>query len=187
MIVRFSTKDARISEDVLHTMEKKLHQRLDPFYRNEPADATAVLVKITEKKRIYKLEINMPYGGQLLRAEHEERDHALPALDRGIDVLDRQIRKHKTRMVRGLRDSIKADDRAEPADPAEVAVPMEGAEEFRVVRVKRYENKPMTVQDALLQMDLLGHSFYVFHNSETHSVCTAYRRNDGDYGLIELI
>ena len=188
MIVRFSTKDARIPEDVLRTMEKKLHQRLDPYYRAEAADATTITVRIAEKKHIYKLEINMPYGGQLLRAEHEERDSAMPALDKGIDALERQMRKHKTRMTRNLRETIKPDDRAAgQPDPAEVALPVEGEEEFRVVRVKRYESKPMSVQDALLQMDLLGHSFYMFFNAETNSTCTAYRRTDGDYGLIELI
>ncbi len=188
MIVRFSTKEARLPEDTLHAMEKKVHARLDPYYRNEAADATTVLVKISEKKHFFKMEINMPYGGQLLRTEHEERDNAMPALDKGLDVLERQVKKHKTRMNRNLRESIKDEAAALVEDAAGTeAVAMDDGEEYRVVKVKRYEAKPMSVQDALLQMDLLGHSFFMFHNTETNAVCTAYRRTDGDYGLIELV
>ena len=186
MNVRFVTKDARLPEDLLRTMEKKLHQRLDSYYRSGEADVT-VLVKIAEKKHVFKVEINMPYGGQLLRTENEERDSAMPALDKGIDVLERQVKRHKTRMTRHLRDSIKPGEDIELLD-IEVEMEAEAAddEDFRVVKIKRYEAKPMTVQDAVLQMELLGHSFYMFHNTENNQICTAYRRNDGDYGLIEL-
>jgi len=193
MNVRFSAKDARLPEHVLHTMEKKLQQRLGAYYRHErqdEADSTTVLVKITERKHVFKVEINMPYGGQWLRTENQERDSALPALDKGIDVLERQVKKHKTRMTRNLRDSIKpGEDAALSALEMEVAADADEAadEDFRVVRLKSYESKPMTVQDAVLQMELLGHSFYMFHNTENNKICTAYRRNDGDYGLIELI
>lgn len=189
MNVRFITKDARLPEDVLPTMEKKLHQRLDAYYRNEGPEAATVLVKVAEKKRVYKVEINMPYGGQLLRTENEERDNVMPALDKGIDVLERQVKKHKTRMTRRLRDSIKPGDAAKlQALETEVDAEADAAasEDFRVVRVKIYESKPMSVQDAVLQMELLGHNFYMFYNTENNKVCTAYRRNDGDYGLIEL-
>jgi len=190
MNVRFVTKEARLPEDVLRTMEKKLHQRLDAYYRGEAAGAVTVMVKITEKKHVYKVEINMPYGGKLLRTENEERDSAMPALDKGIDVLERQVKRHKTRMTRNLRDSIKpGEDAALSALEMEAATGADEAadEDFRVVRRKRHESKPMTVQDAVLQMELLGHSFYTFHNTENNTVCTVYRRNDGDYGLIELI
>lgn len=183
MIVRFAAKDARLPEDMLKTMEKKLHQRLDSYYRNEAEDATTILVKIAENKRIFKMEINMPYGGQMLRAEHAERENAMTALDKGIDVLERQIKKHKTRITRNLRQSLHP---LEPVDLADIAEPEEG-EAFRVVKVKRYETKPMAVQDALLQMDLLGHNFFMFMNAENNKACTVYRRNDGDYGLIELV
>lgn len=189
MNVRFAAKDARLPEDVLHTVEKKLHQRLDSYYRGEPLDASTVLVKVAEKKRVYKVEINMPYGGQLLRTEHEERDNPMPALDKGIDVLERQIKKHKTRMTRNLRDTIKLSELVPEPDESAAGIEIDGAEsgDFRVVKVKRYESKPMSVQDAVLQMELLGHNFYMFHNVESNRVCTAYRRNDGDYGLLELV
>ena len=188
MDVRFVAKDARLPEDALHTMEKKLRQRLDSYYRNDRIFvdvAPIVLVKISEKKRIFKVEINMPYGGQLLRTENEERDSAMPALDKGIDVLERQVKRHKTRMTRKLRDSIKPGEAADTPPDADTESDADG--DFRVVKVKRHESKPMSVQDAVFQMELLGHSFYTFQNSENNKVCTAYRRNDGDYGLIELV
>ncbi|MDR3050496.1 MAG: HPF/RaiA family ribosome-associated protein [Oscillospiraceae bacterium] len=184
MIVRFAAKDARLPQDILDTTEKKLHQRLDGYYRHETPDASTVLVKIAERKRVFKVEINMPYGGQLFRTENEERETPLPALDKGIDVLERQIKKHKTRLSRDLRQSLTPE---EPVTLADLTPQDEDETEFKLVKVKRYAGKPMTVQDALIQMDLLGHTFYTFYNADTNSVCTAYRRNDGDYGLIELI
>ena len=102
MTVRIAAKDTKLPEDVLLSIEKKLHQRLDSYYRNERAEdesGSILTVKISERKRQFKVEINMPYGGQLLRTENEERDNVMPALDKGIDVLERQVKKHKTRMA----------------------------------------------------------------------------------------
>lgn len=183
MIVRFVIKDCHIWEEVQQKMEKKLHQRLDAYYRQEAEDTSTVVVKITENKRVFKVEINMPFAGHQLRTENEERENPMPALDKGIDLLERQMRKHKTRMTRSLRQ-----ERPVPAEeaPQALAEDEEGNGEYRVVKVKQYESKPMSVQDAIFQMDLLGHTFFTFLNAETGAVCTAYRRNDGDYGLIEL-
>lgn len=177
MIVRFVTKDAHVPQNVLDTMEKKLHQRLDAYYRSEEEDASTIVVKITERKGIYKVEITMPYGGHQMRTENEERDLSLPALDKGIDILERQIKKHKTRINRRLREvpELASDAAAEEPD-----------EPYAVVKIKHYESKPMSVQDAILEMNLLGHTFFTFYNADNKQVCTVYRRNDGDYGLIEI-
>lgn len=183
MRVTFMLKDARIDENTQDKMEKKLHQRLDAYYKHEAEDETQITVKITEKKRLFKVEINMPYAGHQLRTENSERENPMPALDKGIDLLERQMRKHKTRMNRSLRET------PQPMENVTVADLVENDEEFTefsVVKVKQYAAKPMTVQDAIFQMDILDHSFYTFFNAETNSVCTVYRRNDGDYGLIEL-
>ena len=175
MIVRFITKDAHVPQNVLDTMEKRLLQRLGVYYRGEEEDASTIVVKITERKGVYKVEITMPYGGHQMRTENEERDLSLPALDKGIDILERQIKKLKTRLNRRLRE---VPELAPEADEPEDA--------FAVVKVKRYENKPMTVQDAILEMNLLGHAFFTSFNADSKQVCTVYRRNDGDYGLIEI-
>ena len=179
MIVRFIVKDARIPQSALDMMEKKLHQRLDGYYRTQAEDASTLVVKITERKGVYKVEITMPYAQHVLRTENEERDMAMPALDKGIDILERQVKKHKTRLSRNLRDV--------PQPIEEAAESAEEARDFDVVKVKRYERKPMSVQDAILEMDLLEHTFFTFFNSQSQQICTVYRRADGDHGLIELI
>ena len=124
--------------------------------------------------------MTMPYMGHTLRTENREREISLPALDKGIDILERQMKKVRTRLSRDLRK------KPEPAD-APAAAEEEPVEELgRVVRVKRHAGKPMSVEDAILEMNLLGHNFYMFNNIETGNAATVYRRNDGDCGLIEL-
>lgn len=179
MNVRFIVKDARIPQSALETMEKRLHQRLDGYYRTQTEDTSTLVVKITERKGIYKVEITMPYAQHVLRTENEEREMAMPALDKGIDILERQVKKHKTRLTRNLRDV--------PQPLADVEPEAADEHDYEVVKVKQYERKPMTVQDAILEMNLLEHSFFTFLNAQTQQVCTVYRRADGDYGLIELV
>lgn len=180
MNVRFVVKDVRIPQSALELMEKRLHQRLDAYYRTQTEDTSTLVVKITERKGVYKVEITMPYAQHMLRTENEERELAMPALDKGIDILERQVKKYKTRLTRNLRDV------PQPLlDVVETDVPEEG--DYAVVKVKQYERKPMTVQDAILEMNLLEHSFFTFLNAQTMQVCTVYRRADGDYGLIELL
>lgn len=185
MVIRFVLMDVHVNEDTQNRMEKKLHQRLDAYYKNEPEEQTTITVKITEKKNIYKVEINMPYWGHQLRTENEVRDTPMPALDKGVDLLERQMRKYKTRMTRDKRNTPSPLESVTLADVVETDE-NESTSEFNVVKVKHYAAKPMTVQDAIFQMDLLGHSFFTFFNAEVSAVCTVYRRNDGDYGLIEL-
>ena len=123
--------------------------------------------------------MTMPYMGHTLRTENQEREISLPALDKGIDVLERQMKKLRTRLGRDLR-------KKPVAAPAEVPAEEPEEEEEAVVRVKRYAAKPMSVEDAILEMNLLGHSFYMFNNIETGRAATVYRRKDGGCGLIEL-
>ena len=100
-------------------------------------------------------------------------------LEKAIDILERQIVKCKTKLARGRHQTITADD-AESAIEVE-----EEPDNYPIVRVKTYEMKPLTVQDAILHMNMVGHSFYMFKNRENGKICTVYKRNDGDYGLIE--
>lgn len=178
MIVRFVTKDAHVPASIQETMNKRVHQRLDAYFKEEAENATTVTVRITEQKSTYKVEMTMPYMGHTLRTENQEREISLPALDKGIDVLERQMKKLRTRLGRDLR-------KKPVAAPAELPAEEEETEEA-VVRVKRYAAKPMSVEDAILEMNLLGHSFYMFSNIESGMAATVYRRKDGGCGLIEL-
>ena len=179
MIIRFVMKDAHVPAAVQETMNKRVHQRMDAYFKEEAEDATVITVRITEQKSTYKVEMTMPYMGHTLRTENQEREISLPALDKGIDVLERQMKKLRTRLGRDLR-------KKPVAAPAEVPAEEPEEEEEAVVRVKRYAAKPMSVEDAILEMNLLGHSFYMFNNIETGRAATVYRRKDGGCGLIEL-
>ena len=178
MIIRFNVKDAHVPQNILETMERRTHQRLDPYFKDEAEAETVINIRITEQKSEFRVELTMEYMGRTLRTENREREISLPALDKGVDILERQMRKVRTRLSRDLRKT------PEPIEaPAE---PEEDAENARVVRVKTYDGKPMSVEDAILQMDLLGHNFFMFHNLETGRAATVYRRADGGCGLIEL-
>ena len=174
MIVRFVMKDAHVPASIQETMNKRCHQRMDAYFRDEAPDATVITVRITEQKSTYKVEMTMPYLGHTLRTENQEREISLPALDKGIDILERQMKKLRTRLGRDLRKKPAIEEEA----------PEEAAEQ--VVRIKRYAAKPMSVEDAILEMNLLGHSFYMFNNIESGNAATVYLRKDGGCGLIEL-
>ena len=181
MIVRFVMKDAHVPASIQETMNKRCHQRMDAYFKDEAPDATVITVRVTEQKSTYKVEMTMPYLGHTLRTENQEREISLPALDKGIDILERQMKKLRTRLGRDLRKK--------PAVAEEAPTPAEEEaieEQEKVIRVKRYAAKPMSVDDAILEMDLLGHSFYMFNNIETGNAATVYLRKDGGCGLIEL-
>ena len=183
MIVRFVMKDAHVPASIQETMNKRCHQRMDAYFKDEAPDATVITVRVTEQKSTFKVEMTMPYLGHTLRTENQEREISLPALDKGIDILERQMKKLRTRLGRDLRKKPVAQE-----EPAEAAPEVEAVEETeeKVIRVKRYAAKPMTVEDAILEMDLLGHSFYMLNNQESGMIATVYRRKDGGCGLIEL-
>ena len=116
MIVRFVMKDAHVPAAVQETMNKRVHQRMDAYFKEEAEDATVITVRITEQKSTYKVEMTMPYMGHTLRTENQEREISLPARDKGLDVLERQMKKLRTRLGRDLRKK----PVAAPADvPAE--------------------------------------------------------------------
>ena len=181
MIVRFVLKDAHVPASIQETMNKRCHQRMDAYFKDEAPDATVITVRVTEQKSTFKVEMTMPYLGHTLRTENQEREISLPALDKGIDILERQMKKLRTRLGRDLRKKPAVAEDA-PAIAEEEAI----EEQEKVIRVKRYAAKPMSVDDAILEMDLLGHSFYMFNNIETGNAATVYRRTDGGCGLIEL-
>ena len=181
MIIRFVMKDAHVPASIQETMNKRVHQRMDAYFKDEAEDATVITVRVTEQKSMYKVEMTMPYLGHTLRTENQEREISLPALDKGIDILERQMKKLRTRLGRDLRK------KPEITAEAPAAAEREEEEETEaLIRVKRYPAKPMSVEDAILEMNLLGHSFYMFGNIESGNAATVYRRRDGGCGLIEL-
>ena len=178
MIIRFVLKDARVPQSIQDTMIKRVHQRMDAYFKDEAEDATVITVRVTQQKSMFKVEMTMPYMGHTLRTENEEREISLPALDKGIDILERQMKKLRTRLTR--------DKRRKPTVDEAAVIPEIEEEEEQIIRTKRYAAKPMSVEDAILAMDMLDHAFYMFINIETDLPATVYRRKDGGCGLIEL-
>lgn len=136
-------------------------------------DATAKITATVEKN-VKICEITLTKKNMIFRAQ-ERSDDLEESLDKCVDSLIRQIRKNKTRIERKLRDVSFDDVLADVVDE----------DEIEIVRTKTVVLKPESVEEAILQMNLLGHMFYMFRNAETDEICVVYKRNDGGYGLIE--
>ncbi|PKK40319.1 Ribosomal subunit interface protein [Clostridiaceae bacterium JG1575] len=179
MNVSIFARDMKPAEGMEDLIEKKL-SRLDKYFKSD-VDAKVTLSAI---KRNQKVEVLIPFNGLYLRAE-ETTDDMHKAVDRVVEKLERQLRKNKTRIEKRhtketLRNpSFNAQAFAEPEGGMD-----EEEQEKQVVRTKTFELKPMTEDEAILQMELLGHNFYVYDDLSGNT-CVLYRRNDGNYGLIE--
>ena len=163
-------KQMNVRESLYGVIEKKL-EKFDKFFGED----TEALVTCKVRKGVKIIEITINYGTTLFRAE-EESDTFMTALDRAVEGLERQIRKNKTRLEKKMKSGaffIDDDDDDEFVDEYE----------FRI-RTKTFPFKPMTPEEAILQMNLLGHTFFAFTDAETSDVCVVYKRKDGDYGMI---
>ena len=166
----FTGKKVNLSNRVQSYAEKKVG-KLERYFKTEPE---ASLVFSVEKDRS---------GGMVLRVAESTSD-LFASIDAAVTSMERQLRKHKTRLEKRLRQD--AFERTVPDEEASTLVPDVVEEsEFEVVRTKKFPIKPMTVDEAILQMDLLGHTFYAFKNEDGGAFSVVYRRNNGGYGLIE--
>jgi putative sigma-54 modulation protein len=161
MTVRDSLKSA---------VEKKL-RKFDKFF----GDTTEAFVTCKTRKGVKIIEITVNYGGTTFRCE-EESDTFITALDRAVEGLERQIRKNKTKVEKMVKRGafvITEDDDDEYVEEGDFEI-----------RVKTFPFKPMTPEEAILQMNLIGHSFYAFSDAESGETCVVYKRKEGSYGLI---
>jgi putative sigma-54 modulation protein len=169
-----------VTEALNDYVEKKL-SRLERYF-DAPLSSEAH-VTLSVVKGLQTVEVTIPLAGAILRAEDKNND-MYAGIDLVVDKLERQIRKHKTKANRKIRldggksELFKADPLISGAYPDE-------DDEFELVRTKRFNLKPMDVEEAILQMNLVGHNFFVFSNMDTSEVNVVYIRNDGKYGLIE--
>ncbi len=169
-----------VTDKVRGYVEKKL-SKLDKFFKDE-SEARVVLGRVKEKEYI---EASIYAGGMIYRAEVTD-DDILAAIDRIVDVIERQIRKNKTRLQKQKRINPNTDWTNSMISGSEYTEGEETAE-FEVVKTKRFTVKPMTVEEAILQMKLLGHTFFIFKNHETDEMNIVYERKDGKYAVIESI
>lgn len=154
-------------------------------YFNEDLQANAnVNLKVYNDSQT-KVEVTIPLKSLTLRAEERHND-MYAAVDLIVDKLERQIRKYKTKVNRKFREREGVGAYfANVVSPEQAAYQDESEEELHIVRTKQFELKPMDQEEAVLQMDMLGHNFYVFTDAESNGTNIVYKRRDGKYGLIE--
>ena len=164
-----------VTDAIRSYIEEKIG-RLEKYFEN-PADITAnVLIKVRGKDQV--VEVTIPAPKLILRGEESNKD-LYASIDLVSDKLERQIRKNKTRM------SSKNNKKNVTDFIAEFSVDELELDKNVIVKRKHIEMKPMNEEEAILQMELLGHEFFVYKDSENNNVCILYKRKDGDYGIIE--
>ena len=167
----YASKDMAVSDSLKSRVEKKL-SKLERYFREEP-EAT-IRFKVQKGARNI-VEITVNAAGVILRAEESSNDMYL-SIDHAVDKLESQIRRHRTKLEKRIRSS-----ELEPV----AEVPAFEEQNYDIVRVKKFSVKPMSVEDAITQMELLGHDFFLFQNEESETMNVLYRRHDGSYGLLQ--
>lgn len=174
MKVTVMAKNIQLTPALKENAEKKI-SKLDRYF--DPEVQAKVTLSVQKSRQI--VEVTIPFNGVILRGE-ESTDDMYKSIDLVEDKLERQIRKQKTKLSRkntggSLRfPSFNASDLKDEYD-----------EQQKIVKTKNFNVKPMSVDEAILQMELLGHNFFVYQDAETNKVSVTYKRKDGNYGLIE--
>lgn len=168
-----SGKNIQVTEAIKSAIEEKLG-RLDKYFK-EDVEVTATL---STKKDRHKIEVTIPIKKHIIRAEEVSEDMYV-SIDQVVDIIERQIRKFKTKILRKHKEAV------HDFQPSFVEDTSNEDEEIRIAKVKKFGFKPMKAEEACVQMELLRHNFYVFVNGDTEEVNVVYKRKDGEYGLIE--
>ena len=171
MRIHYTERGCEATDKLRGIIEKKL-AKLNKFI-DEDTDA---YVTLTREGKRHIMEITIPFNNMMLRGEEVCEDF-YSAIDDIVNALERQMRKHRTRLERRVRENAFADYIPQEDDEPENS--------YEIVRVKRFAIKPMDSEEAIMQMELVGHDFFVFRNAETEQVNVVYKRRDGRYGLIE--
>ncbi|KAJ48755.1 putative sigma-54 modulation protein [Clostridium tetanomorphum] len=172
MRITVAGKNIEITNALRGVVEKKL-EKLDKYF-NPDVEAHATL-SVQKNRQI--IEVTIPFNGVILRGEEVNED-MYASIDLVVDKIERQIRKQKTKLQkRNHGDSLKFqfipdNDEKELLEP-------------RIVKTKKFAVKPMSDEEAVLQMELLGHNFFVYESADSGEVNVVYKRKDGNYGLIE--
>ncbi len=172
-----SGKNLEVTEALKERAIKKVG-KLEKFFN--PDTEAHVTMSVQKTRQI--VEITIPFKGVLFRAEVANED-MYASIDKAIAIIESQIRKNKSRLSKKLHESafkvvVDADDFEPVEDTPE-------EHEFKVLRSKKFDIKPMALEEAILQMNLLNHAFFMFSNADSKEVNLVYKRRDGNYGLIE--
>ena len=167
-----SGKNLDVTDGLKAAIEEKIG-KLERYFTPE----TEVHVTLSVEKERQKIEITIPMKGNIVRAE-QVSDDMYVSIDLGEEVIERQLRKYKNKLV----------DRQQSAaslSKAFIEEEIEEDDEIKIIRSKKFGMKPMDPEEACIQMDLLGHNFYVFRNAATDEVNVVYKRKGNTFGLIE--
>lgn len=176
MRISISAKNLEISDYLYDLVEKKV-AKLERYF---PQD-TEVQVTLSLERSRHIVEVTIPYDGGIIRAEEVTGD-MYASVDNVLDKLEKQILRHRTRLEKSLRTGAFRYEQPLYSSAYDEYDEEDGS---RIVRVKRFNIKPMSEEEAMLQIELLGHSFFVFLNADTNVINVLYKRKDGNYGLIE--
>lgn len=164
-------KNIEVTEGLRQSVYDKL-DRLEKYFTSD----TDVHVTFTVEKERQRIEVTIPMKGHIIRAE-QVSDDMYVSIDMAVEVIERQVTKHKKKLIDQEQASgfLQQDFMDEDADE----------DEIKIIRSKKFAVKPMFPEDACMQMELLGHNFYVFRNAETDEVNVVYKRKGNTFGLIE--
>ncbi|MDO5346027.1 MAG: ribosome-associated translation inhibitor RaiA [Lachnospiraceae bacterium] len=167
-----SGKNIEVTEGMKSAVTEKLG-KLERYFTPE----TEIIVTMSVEKERQKIEVTIPVKGNIIRSEQVSNDMYV-SIDLVEEVIERQLRKYKTKIVERQQEgtNFKKEFLEKEAEPAE---------EIKIIRTKHFGIKPMYPEDACIQMELLGHNFFVFCNAETEEVNVVYKRKGNTYGLIE--
>ena len=166
-------KDMEVTDALRQAINTKF-SKLNKFFTED----TEVYITLCVQREKQKVEAMIPMKGNILRAEHASTD-MYTSIDKVVDILERMVRKYKTKISH--TGKIGSGSFSESFMEEDVETP----ESIIISKSKRFAIKPMDVEEACVQMELLGHSFYVFRNADSFEVNVVYKRKDGTYGLIE--
>ena len=172
MNISITGRTISLTEGLKNMVEKKLG-KLDKFFQKD----TPCNVTLSTQKDLQKIEVTIPVKGTVIRAEEATED-MYQSIDLVEDVLERQIRKYKEKLISKHQAASFTTEFLEAPEEYE-------EEEIKIVRTKQIDLKPMTPEEACLQMELLGHGFFVFQNGDSGKVNVVYKRKAKSYGLIE--
>lgn len=173
MRINITGRNIELTQGLKSAVEEKL-QKLEKFF----APDTQVNVTLSVEKERQKIEVTIPVKGQIIRSEQVSNDMYV-SIDLVVEVIERQLRKYRTKLINKQQEPGKF------FNEEYINRDNEDEEDIKIIREKRFGIKPMYPEDACVQMELLGHDFFVFRNAETDEVNVVYKRRGNTYGLIE--
>ncbi|MFD1416973.1 ribosome hibernation-promoting factor, HPF/YfiA family [Oceanobacillus jeddahense] len=174
-------ENIEVTNAIREYVEKKI-SKLERYFDSAPTSDVHVNLSVYNDEQ--RIEVTIPMTNLLLRAEVQHID-LYAAVDLAVDKLERQIRKHKTKINRKFRQNGAPKHAFAELEKEAKQASEESENQIELVRTKRFNLKPMDSEEAILQMDMLGHSFFVFTNDQSGETNVVYKRRDGKYGLIE--